>query len=358
MSDSQTHELFMKRAFDLALLGCGHVSPNPMVGCVIVHQGNIIGEGYHRSFGGPHAEVNAINNVKNPELLPYATAYVSLEPCSHTGKTPPCAELLVEVGIRHVLISNVDPNPLVAGKGIAYLQDNGVKVETGMLSSFGEDFNRRFFKVMRTRRPYIILKWAETGDGYIADAEHKPIKISNSLVDIQVHRWRAEEDAILVGMQTVLTDNPRLSNRHWHGAKNPKRIVLGTWADIPTDAHLLDDSQETIVFDMGRQYPKSAQHFTHTSRIEMHTENLNLDFVLDQLYQKGIHSVLVEGGAKTLAAFINAGCYDEIRQIKNTGLNLENGIEAPNIPKGIAFSYQERINDNILSVYKKTIPTK
>ena len=357
MSEIATPGQYMKRAFDLALLGSGYVSPNPMVGCVIVHQDRIIGEGYHKIYGGPHAEVNAINSVKDVHLLPESTAYVSLEPCSHTGKTPPCAELLVRMGIRHVVLANLDPNPLVAGKGVEYLKEHGLQVETGLLAAYGEDFNRRFFKAMRTQMPYIILKWAETGDGFIADLNKKPLKISNSLMDIQVHRWRAEEDVILVGMQTVLSDNPRLSNRHWPGAKSPKRIVLGTWADIPADAHVLDDSQETIVFDRSGKKAKMHKKFMQTSYVAMPSAEINIDFVLKTLHQKGIHSILVEGGTKTIEAFIRAGHYDEIRQIKSTTINIGQGIAAPKIPSGIAFYYQERINDNILNVYKKTIPT-
>ncbi len=358
MSEIITAADYMKRAFDLALLGKGAVSPNPMVGCVIVHNDVIIGEGYHEKYGGPHAEVNAILSVKDEGLLAEATAYVSLEPCSHTGKTPPCANLLVEKGLRHVVLANLDPNPLVAGKGIAYLESHGVRVESGLMAEFGVNFNRRFFKAMRTQMPYIILKWAETADGYIADSEQKPIKISNTIMDITVHRWRAEEDAILIGMQTVLSDNPRLNNRLWEETKSPIRVILGKWADIPTDAHVLDDSIETYIFDTVETGRETENVKKQTKLVNFPSTELDLEFVLKFLFKNNIHSILVEGGAKTIGAFIRAGLYDEIRQIKNTTLNIGQGVEAPKIPSGISFIYQKSIIDNILSVYKKTIPTK
>jgi diaminohydroxyphosphoribosylaminopyrimidine deaminase / 5-amino-6-(5-phosphoribosylamino)uracil reductase len=352
MSDTK----YMKRAFDLALLAKEYVSPNPMVGCVIVHNERIIGEGYHRKYGGPHAEVNAIHSVKETELLPHSTAYVTLEPCSHYGKTPPCAHVLVEKGIQNVIIANLDPNPLVAGKGVDYLKNNGVRVEIGMLAELGEDQNRRFLKAMRTQMPYVILKWAETADGYIANTDYSPVKISNAIVDIQVHKWRAEEDAILVGIQTALSDNPKLNVRHWPGGKNPKRIIIGDFLDENKHLHVLDDSQETIVF--GKIINLKKNEYKQTEFVSLPNEELDLKFVLDYLFKKNIHSILIEGGAKTINAFIKAGFYDEIRQIRNAKLVLHNGIEAPKIPSGIAFLAQTNIEDNILYVYKKTIPTK
>jgi diaminohydroxyphosphoribosylaminopyrimidine deaminase / 5-amino-6-(5-phosphoribosylamino)uracil reductase len=339
---------YMKRAFDLALLAKEYVSPNPMVGCVIVHYDRIIGEGYHQKYGGPHAEVNAINSVEETELLPYATAYVTLEPCSHYGKTPPCAHLLVEKGIRKVIVANLDPNPLVAGKGIAYLKENGIEVEIGMLAEIGEDLNRRFMKAMRVQMSYIVLKWAETADGFISNADYSLVKISNAMMDIQVHKWRAEEDAILVGMQTVLSDNPSLNVRHWPGGKNPKRIIIGDFLDENEKLHVLDDSQETIVF--GKSINKN---YLQTQFVELPAGELDLKFILDYLFKKNIQSILIEGGAKTIKAFIKDGFYDEIRQIRNTKLTIEKGIDAPKIPSGIPFLGQTNIEDNILYVYKK-----
>jgi diaminohydroxyphosphoribosylaminopyrimidine deaminase / 5-amino-6-(5-phosphoribosylamino)uracil reductase len=344
---------YMKRAFDLALLAKEYVSPNPMVGCLIVHNDRIIGEGYHQKYGGPHAEVNALNSVKETELLPYATAYVTLEPCSHYGKTPPCAHLLVEKGIRKVIVANLDPNPLVAGKGIAYLKENGIEIEIGMLAEMGEDLNRRFMKAMRRQMPYIILKWAQTADGYVSNEDYSPVKISNAMMDIQVHKWRAEEDAIMVGMQTVLSDNPALNVRHWPGGKNPTRIIVGDFMEENSALNVLDDSQETIVF--GKSINKN---YLQTQFIEPPTGELDLKFILDYLFEKNIHSILVEGGPKTIRAFIKAGFYDEIRQIQNNQLIIERGIEAPKIPSGIPFLSQTNIEGNILNVYKKTIPTK
>jgi diaminohydroxyphosphoribosylaminopyrimidine deaminase / 5-amino-6-(5-phosphoribosylamino)uracil reductase len=347
MSDS----LYMQRAFDLAILAKEYVSPNPMVGCVIVHEGRIIGEGYHEKYGGPHAEVNAINNLKNTNLLPYATTYVTLEPCSHYGKTPPCANLLVEKGIKKVVIANLDPNPLVAGKGVEYLRNNGVEVEVGLLAEIGENVNKRFMKAMRTQMPYVILKWAETADGFISNADYSPIKISNSMTDIQVHKWRAEEDAILVGMQTVLSDNPRLNVRHWPKGKSPIRIIIGDILEEKKEFHVLDDSQETLIF--GKKKKENSKGLLKTEFIGFPTSTIDIKFILDTLFKKNIHSILVEGGAKTVNAFIKAGFYDEIRQIRNTKLIIEKGIEAPKVPSGIPFLTQTHIEDNIITVYKK-----
>uniref|UniRef100_UPI003592F691 bifunctional diaminohydroxyphosphoribosylaminopyrimidine deaminase/5-amino-6-(5-phosphoribosylamino)uracil reductase RibD n=1 Tax=Persicitalea sp. TaxID=3100273 RepID=UPI003592F691 len=219
---------YMQRALQLAEYGRGYVSPNPMVGCVLVADGRVIGEGWHRNYGGPHAEVQAVRDAEkrgNADLLKSATAYVTLEPCSHFGKTPPCANLLINKKIKKVVVANHDPNPLVAGRGLTLLKNAGIEVESGILAEEGQELNRRFFTFFCKKRPYIILKWAETADGFIGAAGGKPIAISNGYSSQRVHRWRSEEDAILVGRNTAFNDNPRLNVRHWPG-QNPVRVVL------------------------------------------------------------------------------------------------------------------------------------
>ncbi|HEY1053815.1 MAG TPA: bifunctional diaminohydroxyphosphoribosylaminopyrimidine deaminase/5-amino-6-(5-phosphoribosylamino)uracil reductase RibD, partial [Emticicia sp.] len=219
-------EKYMLRALQLAEIGRGQVSPNPMVGCVIVHNHEIIGEGWHQKYGSWHAEVNAVNSVQDPSKLTQSTVYVTLEPCSHFGKTPPCADLLVKHQVKKVIICNDDPNPLVAGKGIAKLRAAGIEVEQGLLAEKGRALNARFFTYVEKQRPYIILKWAETADGFIAGENYDPVKISNALSHKLAHKWRSEEDAIMVGTNTARYDNPKLNAREWQGTKNPVRIVL------------------------------------------------------------------------------------------------------------------------------------
>jgi diaminohydroxyphosphoribosylaminopyrimidine deaminase / 5-amino-6-(5-phosphoribosylamino)uracil reductase len=334
----------MHRAIELAAIAKERVSPNPRVGCVIMHEDVIIGEGWHQNYGEAHAEVNAITNVKNLSLLPEATLYVNLEPCAHHGKTPPCAHLLLEKGIKRVVVANMDPNPLVAGKGVSYLRQNGVEVITGILSYEGEELNKRFFTAMRAKRPYIILKWAETADGFIAHENGSPLKISNKQVDIHVHNWRAEEDSILVGMNTVLRDNPRLNTRHWPLGKNPIRLIWAGKADIPLMSNILDQSAKTYIFNTERTGSDGNTHWIKTDTLKE---------ILDFLNENQVRSVLVEGGTKTIEAFMKAGFYDEIRQIKNLTLALGKGVDAPKIPSGIVLAEQTKIKNNFIHVYRK-----
>lgn len=340
-------ETFMLRAHELAHLGMENVSPNPMVGCVIVHDDKIIGEGYHTNYGGPHAEVNAINNVKDKSLLAGSTLYVNLEPCCHQGKTPPCADLILKYGIKQVHISNVDPNLKVAGKGIALLEKNGVKVELGILKDEGEILNKRFFKVHKTELPYIILKWAETADGFIAALDKKPLKISNSMANITVHRWRAEEDATLIGAETLKTDNPKLNVRHWPSGKKNKRVILANSLDFDQNLKVFDQSLDTLIFNSEMNKNTNNLEF-----IKYPDSILNLEFVLKTLIEKGINSVLVEGGAKTHELFIKNGFYDEIRIIKSTQ-KLKEGISAAKVPSGIALTERYMCMDNEISIYCK-----
>ena len=348
---------WMQRALQLAEYGRGSVSPNPMVGCVIVHNDEIIGEGWHRSYGGPHAEVRAVEDVEkrnNGHLFSEATAYVTLEPCSHTGKTPPCADLLVSKGIKKVIVCNGDPNPLVSGRGIGRLRDAGIEVVQGVLSEEGEKLNRRFFKSFLEKRPYVILKWAETADGFLAEESGKSVQISGEFSGVQVHKWRSEEDAILVGYNTALNDNPTLNVRHWQG-RNPVRIVLDRNLRLPKTLNLFDDSQktfvinyieETVIENVINRYSEQRT----TSYIKIKPGDDEIVQLLNELFKRGIQSVLVEGGAKVLTSFLQAGVWDEIRKCQNLK-RIGSGIKAP-LPEGV-FTGSEQVQDDLWSYYSR-----
>ena len=292
-------EIWMQRAFDLALLGSGRVAPNPLVGCVIVKGDRIIGEGYHQQFGGPHAEVNAIHS--STESVEGATAYVTLEPCSHFGKTPPCADLLIQSGISTVYIANLDPNPLVAGKGVEKLEAAGITCHIGLLAETGEWINRHFFTFHRLKRPYITFKYAVSADGFIAGLKGAPVQLSNELSALRVHQMRAEHQGILVGVQTIINDDPSLTTRLVVGS-NPIRIVLDPSGRIPSTAKILQDGGETIVL-------RSSAEIASLS----------------------IQSILVEGGAKTMEMLFADGLVDELWKIRSAKTLLE-GIFEPKLP--------------------------
>ncbi|WP_461147739.1 bifunctional diaminohydroxyphosphoribosylaminopyrimidine deaminase/5-amino-6-(5-phosphoribosylamino)uracil reductase RibD [Spirosoma pulveris] len=338
---------FMRRALELARLGRGHVSPNPMVGCVITHgsgsQERIIGEGWHKQYGDWHAEVNAVNAVQpeNQHLLAEATVYVTLEPCSHWGKTPPCADLLIERRVKRVVCCNDDPNPLVSGQGFAKLRAAGIQVETGVLAEEGRLLNARFFTFFEHKRPYILLKWAETADGFIAGEGGKPVKISGDLAHRLVHRWRGEEDAILVGTNTARLDNPRLNTRLWAG-KNPIRIVLDRNLTLGTDLNLFDGSQATLVYHASQtDVPPDAPNVNY-----IFAESL--DQVVHDLYQRKVQSVLVEGGAAVLTSLMEADLWDEIRVFRNP-MMLGAGVKAPTV-RGV-FRNREKVESDELTRY-------
>lgn len=318
------HQLFMERCFDLAVLGAGAVSPNPMVGAVIVYNGKIIGEGWHQQYGGPHAEVLAVQSVKDHSLLPHSTLYCSLEPCHHYGKTPPCVDLIIEKKIPRVVISNTDPNPKVAGQSIAKMRTCGIDVTENILSEKGAWINRSFFTWIKKQRPHIILKWAQSRDGFIGKPGEE-IPISGPAVKRLVHRWRAETDAILVGTQTAITDNPQLNNRFW-GARQPLRIAADFSSKIPDGFHLLDDSQQTWIIGPNRPGDWSRTQFQNFTR-----ENV-LEELLNALFQDKKSSLLVEGGASLLNSFISNGLWDEIRLISNER-HINTGIPAPTLPE-------------------------
>ena len=317
--------LYMKRCFQLALLGEGNVAPNPLVGCVIVHDGRIIGEGYHKRYGFAHAEVNAIDSVKDKSLLATSTLYVNLEPCCHWGRTPPCAELIVKHKISKVVIANTDINPKVSGGGIKILQDNAIEVVSGILEEQGRLLNSRFFTFHQHKRPYIILKWAETADGFVDVSRKqgdKPRWITNDILKVWVHKRRAAEDAIMVGFNTIINDNPRLDVRHYCG-KNPVRVTImkGDLPHIPL--HFFDNSQPTIVFN-----DKQNATQNNTTFIKIDFTQKVIEQVLSALCQRQITSLIVEGGKQTLEAFIEGGFWDEATVLVGNK-NFQRGLQAP-----------------------------
>jgi len=305
------HEQYIARCIELAKNGFGTTYPNPMVGSVIVYNGEIIGEGWHQKAGEPHAEVNAIQSVKDPSLLDKATIYVSLEPCSHFGKTPPCCDLIIKNKIPNVVIGTVDSNIKVAGNGIKRLQEAGANVIVGILEKECYEFNRRFFTFHEKKRPYIILKWAQTLDSFIAPLEKeelKPVWITSIQSRQLVHKWRTEEQAILVGTQTVIDDNPQLNARDWEG-NNPIRIVIDQRNRIPKTAHVFDNQTKTIVFSSN----KSTLSLENTIFEVIDFQQNIAPQIIDKLYQHQIQSVIIEGGSQTLQTFIDANLWDEAR---------------------------------------------
>ncbi|MGR3811685.1 bifunctional diaminohydroxyphosphoribosylaminopyrimidine deaminase/5-amino-6-(5-phosphoribosylamino)uracil reductase RibD [Jiulongibacter sp. NS-SX5] len=339
------NKMYMQRALELAQLGSGEVSPNPMVGCVIVHNDKIIGEGWHQKYGGPHAEVNAINSVSDKTLLPESTVYVTLEPCSHFGKTPPCADLLIKHNVRKVVICNRDPFPEVNGKGIQKLKDAGIKVKLDFLTDEGEILNKRFFHSVRKKRPYVILKWAETADGFIAGINGQPVKISGPLSQMHSHKWRAEEDAILVGANTILNDSPRLNTRHWSG-KNPTRVIFDPNGKIKEKIKLGDFSSPTIVFTS--EEFSSGENLT-VFKIKESADPV--DLILKELNKLNIRSVIVEGGARLHTLFFKSQKFEEVRVFKSKHLKLTEGLTAAQVPPGVTLTNQIDCIDDRLQIF-------
>ena len=320
------HEIYMQRCLDLAVKAIGHVAPNPMVGCVIVHEDKIIAEGYHQQFGMPHAEVNAINAVPGNllHLLPHSTLYVNLEPCAHHGKTPPCADLIVSKKIGRVVVGSNDPNPKVAGKGIQKLLDAGVEVITGILKPEADFLNRRFLTFYTKHRPYIILKWAESADGFMAPIEPRQIWLTNEHSKKLVHQWRAEEQAIMVGKRTVEIDDPELTVRLAEG-KNPTRIVIDRRLSIPASKKIFAPNAPVIIYNEREQYSDSK---IHLEKIDFGQPVLLQ--VLNNLATKNIQSLVVEGGPFTLQQFIEQNLWDEAR-IFTASTKLGEGKSSPDI---------------------------
>lgn len=341
-------ERMMRRCFELAQKGLGNVAPNPMVGCVIAIGEQIIGEGYHQKHGEEHAEVNAIRSAKDVELLKKATLYVNLEPCSHFGRTPPCTDLIIKMGIPKVVISNLDPNPKVAGKGIEKLQNNGIEILHGILEKEGDSLNHRFFTFHRKKRPYIILKWAKTLDGFMdidrKDADKKQhYWITNPELKQWVHKWRSEESAIVIGSNTAINDNPVLNVREWEGT-NPVRIVLAKDIELPNNLNVFNNVAKTIVFtNLNKQYQGE-----NVSTIHLKSDESFLENALFELYKLDIQSVFVEGGFQILQSLIDMKLWDEARVL--TGNKFFNkGLYAPILPQEAMKKIN--INDNLFELY-------
>lgn len=323
MSDST----YMNRCLQLAEKGKGNVSPNPLVGSVIVYQNKIIGEGYHQVYGEAHAEVNAINSVQDKSLLNKSTLYVNLEPCAHFGKTPPCSDLIIKHKIPNVVIGCVDSYSEVAGKGIERLKQNGISVTLGVLEKESHKINKRFFTFHNKKRPYIILKWAQTQDGYIdkirSDDEVGINWISQPETKTLTHKWRSEEDAILVGKNTILNDNPSLTTRSYTGS-NPTRVVLGDRSGFESNSNIFNNDATT------------------------HFYSNNLEIILDDLQKKNIQSIIIEGGKTVIESFISKNLWDEARVITGNS-NFKEGLTAPILKKTPEETYKYGID--LISIY-------
>lgn len=339
---------FMRRCLELALRGAGWVAPNPLVGAVLVHGNRIIGEGWHQRFGGPHAEVNCLQSVAaaDRQLIPESTLYVSLEPCAHYGKTPPCSVLIRQAGIRRVFVGCTDPFTKVNGKGIAELQAAGVAVQLSAIEQECRQRNRRFFTFHEKKRPYIILKWAQTADGFIGTGNRERLLISNAVTNLLVHRWRSEEAALLIGNQTALLDDPLLTNRSGVGLQ-PVRLVLDRQLQLPPQLRVFNGDAATVVLNNLRQqlqgqpaYYKLATHVPVAQAIAA------------ALYDLQLQSVLVEGGARLLTAFLAANLFDEVRIITNEVLHTGTGIKAPALPKQLQLIAKEQLASDIITTWQ------
>jgi diaminohydroxyphosphoribosylaminopyrimidine deaminase / 5-amino-6-(5-phosphoribosylamino)uracil reductase len=322
-----TYEKYMHRCLELAQKGAGNVSPNPMVGSVIVYNGVIIGEGYHRKCGEAHAEVNAVNSVKDKSLLKESTIYVSLEPCAHIGKTPACADMIVREGIPEIVIGSIDPYFKVAGKGIQKLETAGRSVITGVLEKECIELNKRFYTYHTKKRPYIILKWAQTKDGFVdyvrvPGADTKAFWITNEYCKTLVHKWRTEEDAFLIGTNTVLLDDPQLTARNWSG-RNPLRITIDEYCQLDKSYQIFDNQADTIIFNANKNTKEGNVSFV---KIDFSADIISQ--VLGKLYNLQIQSLVIEGGSQTLESFISSGLWDEARVFTGNHLFGE-GVHAP-----------------------------
>ena len=341
-----THEKYIKRCIQLAKNGLGTTGSNPMVGSVVVYNNLIIGEGWHYKAGQPHAEVNAINNVKNKALLKKATIYVSLEPCSHFGKTPPCSDLIIKSGIPKVIVGTVDPFSEVAGKGIEKLKKAGCEVIVGVLEKECQELNKRFFTFHTKKRPYIFLKWAETADGFIApeytnNAKREPIWITDIYTKQWVHKQRASEQAILVGTETVIKDNPSLNTRLWKG-DNPLRVILDLQHRIPNESTVFTDGLPTIVISSVKKKNTNSITYEVVNTIESLAVN-----ICAILYKHGVQSLIIEGGKQTLKTFIKADLWDEATVFRGENVFFKKGIKAPKLSKKGSVTTNETQNTKI-----------
>ncbi len=338
----------MLRAIELAQRGAGNVAPNPMVGCVIVHNNQIIGEGWHRNYGGPHAEVHAIQSVMDKTLLTQSELFVTLEPCSHFGKTPPCADLIVTSGIPSVHVACLDPNPLVAGKGIDKLKSAGISVDIGMCETEAYFMNRRFFTSIKQNRPYIRLKWAMSLDGFLdkhrsAD-ETGSFRISGDAARRLSHKWRTEEAAILIGSRTAQIDNPELTARFWPG-ESPTRILIDPNLKVSENAKIFNQKTTTLVYNFVLN-----KIVVNIEYIKIEPLNF-ISLILSDLHNRKIQSLIVEGGANTLQRFIDGNYWDEV-SVFQSNIKIEKGLLAPEIPTGNKI--KEKIgNDLLIQTYRE-----
>jgi diaminohydroxyphosphoribosylaminopyrimidine deaminase/5-amino-6-(5-phosphoribosylamino)uracil reductase len=339
----QNEEFFMQRCIELASKAMGCASPNPMVGSVIVYNNKIIGEGYHEKYGSHHAEVNAINSVKDKSLLSKSTLYVNLEPCAHFGKTPPCSDLIIQNKIPEVVIGCVDTFSEVSGKGIERMKNVGIDVKVGVLENESRKLNKRFFTFHEKKRPYIILKWAESKDGFIAPKNQtKPFWMTSSESKKLVHEWRAEEDAILVGRITAEKDNPSLTVREVDGS-NPIRIVIDKDLKLSADFNLFNNDAKTIIFNQIKSEKNNSNNY-----IKINFKNLTKN-ILQELHKQNIQSIIIEGGTKTLQSFIDTNMWDEAR-IFTTNKTLTEGVKPPTI-EGEIISEDETGGDRFKILY-------
>ena len=339
----------MHRCLELAEKGSGYVAPNPLVGAVLVHDGKMIGEGYHQQYGQAHAEVNCINSVGNGNRHKIAESvlYVSLEPCAHFGKTPPCTDLIIAHQIPEVVIGCRDPFKEVDGKGIEKLKAAGINVVYGILERECQQINKRFFTYHIQHRPYIILKWAETADRKIAANGNERLHISNAQTNRLVHKWRSEEGSILIGTNTALLDDPELTTRNWQGP-SPARLVVDMELKLPHSLNIFNDNQKTIVFNTIKHEENGNLNYYQV------TKDVNLVHqIVNALYQMKIQSVIVEGGAKLLQSFIDEGVWDEARVIKNEKLIINNGLAAPELPVQASNQELKILTDSINTYFKE-----
>ncbi len=344
---------YMARCISLARGGAGCVAPNPMVGAVVVHQGKIIGEGFHRKYGEAHAEVNAIASVRDESLLKEATMYVSLEPCSHYGKTPPCAELIIKKQIPRVVIGCLDPFPEVSGRGVRMLREAGVEVVTGVMEKEAWELNRVFMTFQEKRRPYIYLKWAQSADGFMdrlrTDNSSPAVVLSSPETMRRVHRLRADVAAIMVGTQTALLDNPSLTVRHWAG-KSPVRVVLDRTLRIPSHYHLFDGTVKTLVFT-------TVADAISRENVEYVTIDFSqpvLPQVMHELYIRKLNSLMVEGGATLLGHFLKEGLWDQML-VETTPVSLESGVKAPDLDRvaSLVLTDVKKVQDHVISIFSR-----
>lgn len=335
-------ELMMKRCIELASGGVGLTYPNPVVGCVIVGNGQIISEGWHQKAGEAHAEVNAVNKIKDKEILKDCEIYVSLEPCSHFGKTPPCSDMIVRYGFKRVIVGILDPNSKVNGQGIKKMRDAGIEVKVGVLENECAELNKRFFCFHQNKRPYIVLKWAQTADGFMAAENYVQKWITNPYSKQLVHLWRSREQSVLVGYNTAKIDNPQLNLRLWSG-NQPVRVVIDRDLSLDSKLHLFDGSQKTIIFS-------EKENSSRPDIIQLNFDENFEESILEELYKSGLQSVIIEGGRKTLDRFINKGLWDEAR-VFSSSESWGSGIEAPRIDGKL--TEQKMIGSDRLKIFRK-----